>query len=141
MRSGVGGTVSEADVALRVIVADDDADIRDLVSIAVVKAGLDLIDQQHDGESAWWSIQENSPDIALLDVSMPGMTGLEVCRLVRADDRFNRMRVLLLSASVSDEARQIGIEAGANQYLIKPFSPRELAEHLCSVANGMKARL
>lgn len=133
--------MSEADAALRVIVADDDADIRDLVSIAVMKAGLDLVDQRHDGESAWQSIQEHVPDIALLDVSMPGMTGIEVCRLVRSEERFNRMRLLLLSASVTDEAREVGLQAGANQYLIKPFSPRELAEQLSGIADGMKARL
>lgn len=133
--------MSAPDAALRVIVADDDADIRDLVSIAVMKAGLDLVDQQHDGEAAWNSIQENVPDIALLDVSMPGMTGIEVCRLVRGEERFNRMRLLLLSASVTDEAREIGLQAGANEYLVKPFSPRELAEQLSSIADGMKARL
>lgn len=141
MHSAMGGPVSETDGALRVIVADDDADIRDLVSIAVMKAGLDLVEQLHDGECAWRSIQENTPDIALLDVSMPGMSGIDVCRLIRADERFDQLRVLLLSASVTEEARQVGLQAGANQYLIKPFSPRELAEQLSIVADGMKARL
>lgn len=131
----------EADAAPRVIVADDDADIRDLVSIAVRKSGLTLVDELHDGESAWRAIQEQVPDIVLLDVSMPGMTGLDVCRLVRADDRFSHIRVLLLSAAVTEEARETGLAAGAHQYLMKPFSPRELAEQLSALAESMKASL
>ncbi len=137
----MGCAVTAPDARLRVIVADDDPDIRDLVSIAVDRAGLELIDQQFDGETAWLAIQKHLPDIVLLDVSMPGMTGVDVCRLIRSDPRTSHIRALLLSASVTEEARAVGLAAGANQYLTKPFSPRELVEQLTEVAEGMKARL
>jgi two-component system response regulator MtrA len=120
--------------ASSVIVADDDADIRTLVAIAVSKAKLELIDELEDGVSAWEAIQTFVPDIVILDVSMPGMTGLEVSRLIRADPRMNDIRVILLSASAEDASRQAGLESGANEYLLKPFSPRVLAEQLVAVA-------
>ena len=113
-----------------VIVADDDADIRSLVSIAVTKAGLTLLASVSDGALAIAAIQEHHPDLAILDVSMPEMTGLEVCRAARADDTIGDLRILLLSASVDEASQSIGIEAGADYFLAKPFSPRELASWL-----------
>lgn len=117
-----------------VIVADDDADIRTLVAIAVSKAKLELIDELEDGVSAWEAIQTFVPDIVILDVAMPGLTGLEVSRLIRADPRMSGMRVILLSASAEDTSREAGLESGANEYLLKPFSPRVLAGQLAAVA-------
>jgi DNA-binding response OmpR family regulator len=122
--------------ALRVVIADDDPDIRALVTIAVERAGLDLVDSCADGPSAWEALQKHAPDVAVLDVAMPGMTGLEVCRLVRADARLIGIRILILSAAVSDTSRQAGLDAGADEYFIKPFSPRLLAERLSLLAIG-----
>lgn len=121
--------------SIRVVIADDDADIRALVAIAVRKAGLELVDTSFDGDSAWRSILTFAPDLAVLDVSMPGMTGLEVCRLVRANDALRGIRIVLLSAAVDDASRQAGLDAGATEYLIKPFSPRELADRLSNLVN------
>lgn len=113
-----------------VIVADDDQDIRSLVSIAVAKAGLELLESVSDGALALAAIQKHQPDLAILDVSMPEMTGLEVCRAVRSDKSIGDVRILLLSASVDEQSQSIGIEAGADYFLAKPFSPRELASWL-----------
>lgn len=113
-----------------VIVADDDQDIRSLVSIAVSKAGLELLESVSDGAQALAAIQKHKPDLAILDVSMPEMTGLEVCRAVRSDASIGDVRILLLSASVDEQSQSIGIEAGADYFLAKPFSPRELASWL-----------
>lgn len=113
-----------------VIVADDDQDIRSLVSIAVGKAGLDLLASVGDGAQALAAIQKYQPDLAILDVSMPEMTGLEVCRAVRGDASIGDVRILLLSASVDEQSQSVGIEAGADYFLAKPFSPRELAAWL-----------
>jgi DNA-binding response OmpR family regulator len=121
---------------LRVVIADDDPDIRALVTIAVKRAGLDLVDSCSDGTAAWESLQAHAPDVAILDVAMPGMTGLEVCRLVRADARLSGIRILMLSAAVADRSRQAGLVAGADEYFIKPFSPRLLAERLSLLAAG-----
>lgn len=132
MNSGIG--------ALRVIVADDDPDIRALVAIAVRKSGLNLVDSLEDGEAAWHSIRLHRPDVVLLDVSMPGMTGIDVCRLVRADDAAHDMRIFLISAAVDDASQAAGLEAGADEYLVKPFSPRELIGRLSQLTTRAGAR-
>jgi DNA-binding response OmpR family regulator len=116
----------------RVIVADDDADIRALVAISVRKAGMEVVASVEDGTSAWAAIGELVPDLVILDVAMPGLTGIEVCRLVRADARFDSVPILLLSAAVDEASRAAGTEAGAQNYLAKPFSPRALVAWLGS---------
>ena len=118
----------------RVIVADDDIDIGALVAIAVRKSGLTLVGQAADGTAAWDLIQKFRPDMVILDVAMPGLTGPEVCQLIRADASLSSMLILLLSAAVDDASQRAGIEAGADHYLIKPFSPRELVERLGSLS-------
>jgi len=118
---------------LRVIVADDDADIRTLVSIAVRRAGLDLIAEVGRGDTALEQLRELRPDIAILDVSMPGLTGIEVIAELSVDEQLRGIRVFLLSAAVTEAARQAGIDAGAEDYFFKPFSPRELALRLTAL--------
>jgi DNA-binding response OmpR family regulator len=125
--------------AARVIVADDDADIRALVAISVSKAGLDLVGTFPDGSSAWEGVQAFVPDLAVLDVSMPGLTGLQICRLIRADARLDGTRIILLSAAVNDASRQAGFDAGADEYLLKPFSPRLLIERLSILSDRIRA--
>jgi len=119
--------------ALRVVVADDDPDIRTLVSIAVRRAGLDLVADVGTGDAALDALREHKPNIAILDVSMPGLTGLEVTAALRSDPGLSDIRVFLLSAGVTDAARQAGIDAGAEDYFFKPFSPRELAAKLTDI--------
>jgi DNA-binding response OmpR family regulator len=114
----------------RVVVADDDADIRALVAIAVRRAGIKLVADVATGDAAIAAIREHQPDMVILDVSMPGMTGLEVTREIRADSTLSGIRVFLLSAGVTEAAMQAGMDAGADEYLIKPFSPRELATRI-----------
>ena len=121
-----------------VIVADDDADIRTLVAMAVTRAGLDLIDELPDGDSAWEAIQSFQPTLVVLDVSMPGKTGIDIARLIRSEPALDGTLIVLLSAGASDEARQAGLDAGADYYLTKPFSPKELAAKLSEVAFAMR---
>lgn len=120
-----------------VVVADDDPDIRALVAIAVRRAGLDLAASVGDGALALAAIREHRPDLAILDVAMPELSGLDVCREVRRNEATAGIRVLLLSASVDEASRSIGIDAGADYFLAKPFSPRELTAWL---AVGKEAR-
>ena len=117
----------------RVVIADDDADIRALVSIAVRRAGLEVVAQESDGVAALDSVRRLQPDLAILDVSMPAMSGLEVCRSVRAESSLDGVRLMLLSAGAEDRARSIGLAAGADDYLIKPFSPKMLATALAEM--------
>jgi len=121
------------DAPLRVVIADDDPDIRTLVSIAVRRAGLNLVADVGAGDTALVALREHKPDIAILDVSMPGMTGIEVTRALQDDAELSSIRVFLLSAGVTDVARQAGIDAGAEDYFFKPFSPRELAARLVEI--------
>ena len=119
----------------RVVTADDDADIRGLVEIAVTKAGLELVSIADDGPSALKAIRETRPDLVVLDVSMPGMSGLEVCRAVRADPELTGTAIVLLSAAVDDQSRVAGIQAGAIEFLSKPFSPNELSKRLAFIVD------
>lgn len=120
-----------------VVVADDDPDIRALVRISVMRAGLDVVADVEDGAAALTAIRQYNPDLAILDVSMPELTGIEVCRAVRADAAIGDVRILLLSASVDEAAQKEGLDAGADYYLAKPFSPRDLVAWL---AVGKEAR-
>jgi|SRR5690349_1186368 len=106
---------------VRVLVADDEDDIRALVALAVGKAGCTVVASVADGSAALDAAAAELPELAVLDVSMPGATGLEVCAQLRADPRTAGIRILLLSAGASLEDVAAGLAAGADAYLAKPF--------------------
>lgn len=108
-------------LGVRVLVADDEDDIRALVGLAVRKAGCAVVGSVADGAAALDLARAELPDLAVLDVSMPGATGLEVCAALRADPATARIRILLLSAGASLEDVAAGLAAGADAYLAKPF--------------------
>ena len=113
-----------------VVIADDDGDLRELITIAVQRSGLTLMASVGDGAAALSAIREHRPDLAILDIAMPELSGIDVCRAVRADPESGDVRILLLSASVDETAQSVGREAGADHFMAKPFSPRALAEWL-----------
>jgi DNA-binding response OmpR family regulator len=121
-----------------VVIADDDGDIRALVKISAARAGLDVVGEAADGDEAWAAIQREVPDLAILDVAMPGYNGLEICRMVRAEPALDQVQVLLLSAAADDASIAAGMRAGAADYLSKPFSPRELASRLAAHMGGTR---
>ena len=129
----MGGTMSST-----VVIADDDADIRALVRISAVRAGLDVVAEAGDGDEALAAIRRLVPELAILDVTMPGLTGLEICRLVRADSALDGVQVLLVSAAADETSIAAGMRAGAADYLSKPFSPRELASRLSAHVGGTR---
>lgn len=112
------------------VCADDDPDILGLVTLSVERAGLQLVAAVSNGAAALAAIREHVPDLGILDISMPELTGLEVCRAVREDPRLADVRIVVLSASVDDTARQVAMDAGADHFLAKPFSPRQLTSWL-----------
>lgn len=118
-----------------VIVADDEEDIRVLVSFRLDRDGWDVVTAA-DGREALDLILERRPDIAVLDVRMPKLTGIEVLEQVRADDTVGDTPVILLSAGVQEDSIARGLEAGANEYMKKPFSPDELAARVEAIARG-----
>lgn len=113
-----------------VVIADDDADIRALIALSVSKAGAVLVAELASGGAALQAIRQHSPDLAILDISMPEMTGLEVCRAVRADPATRDLRIMMLSAAVQPAAVAEGLAAGADAYETKPFSPKRLSARI-----------
>ena len=124
-------TVRESDRPL-VLVADDDEDIRALVSFRLERAGYEVVEAR-DGEEALRLAREQTPDLAVLDVMMPKLTGDEVTRRIRGDEATRRMPVILLTARVQEDDVTRGFEAGADDYIKKPFSPQELRARVQAV--------
>jgi DNA-binding response OmpR family regulator len=108
-----------------VLVADDDEDILELVSFRLERAGYEVVTAR-DGAAALAAAQEHLPDLAVLDVMMPGLNGYEVTQRLRADGATRDIPVILLTARVQEADVNRGFEAGADDYLRKPFSPQEL---------------
>ena len=115
---------------VRVLVADDEDDIRALVCLAVRKAGCTVTHSLADGSAALATARAELPDLAVLDVSMPGKTGLEVCAALRADPATAGTRILLLSAGASPDDVGRGLAAGADAYLAKPFGVAALVQQV-----------
>ena len=124
---------------VRVLVADDEDDIRDLVCLAVRKAGAADITAVADGTAALAAARLHLPDLAVLDVSMPGATGLEVCAALRADPATAGIRILLLSAGASLDDVARGLSAGADAYLAKPFSVAGLVHQIRTLTERQPA--
>jgi DNA-binding response OmpR family regulator len=108
-----------------VLIADDDVDVLELVAFRLERAGYGVI-QARDGEEALNAAVEHRPALAVLDVMMPKMTGYEVVRALREREETRRMPVILLTARVQEADVSRGFEAGADDYIKKPFSPQEL---------------
>jgi DNA-binding response OmpR family regulator len=123
----------------RVLVADDEDDIRALVCLAVGRAGGAVVRAVADGTAALAAARAELPDLAVLDVSMPGATGLEVCTALRAEPSTAGIRVLLLSAGASRDDVARGLAAGADAYLAKPFQVSGLVERVRSLTDGQPA--
>jgi len=127
------------DAPLRVLVADDEEDIRLLVCVAVRKAGGTVVAGVADGAAALRCARAELPDLVVLDVSMPGATGLEVCETLRAEPATAGCRVLLLSAGASPDDIARGLAAGADAYLPKPFTVAGLVTQMRALTAGTPA--
>jgi DNA-binding response OmpR family regulator len=112
-----------------VLVADDDHDILMLVTFRLERAGYEVI-QAHDGEEAVRLAFERGPDLAVLDAMMPKLDGYAVTRQLRGHEATSRLPVILLTARVQEADVARGFEAGADDYVKKPFSPQELEERV-----------
>ena len=118
---------------LRVVVADDDRDIRELVAVKLRQAGYDVV-AVSDGVEALAAVREHRPALAVLDVMMPGMSGLDVMRHLREVDTGNsKVAIVLLTAKSKQFDRDVGFALGADDYIVKPFSPREFLHRVNAV--------
>jgi two-component system, OmpR family, phosphate regulon response regulator PhoB len=112
-------------VKKRILVADDEADVLTLLDTRLTASGYEVL-RASDGIAALGRARNEDPVLAVLDVMMPGMSGLEVCRALKADPKTSRMPIILLTARNEEVDRVLGFEFGADDYVLKPFSPREL---------------
>lgn len=114
---------------MTVVLAEDDVDIRDLVQIVLEQLDLE-VKAVGTGAEALEVGQREVPRLFLLDITMPGMNGLDVCRAIRADEKLQDVPVIFMTARAQASDVAAGIEAGADTYIIKPFGPIELREHV-----------
>jgi CheY-like chemotaxis protein len=116
-----------------VVIADDDLDLRQLVELAARRAGFTVVASVGDGEAALHAIRQRQPDVVILDVSMPKMTGLEVCRSTRQNADTANIPVMIVSAAVHPAALQEAYAAGATLHVQKPFGVKDLTEQIRSL--------
>ena len=110
----------------RILIIEDDRDIIELVRYNLVNEGFQ-VSAASDGTSGLASLKKSPPDILLLDLMLPRLSGLEICKEIRRDSALNRLPILMLTARGEEADRVVGLEMGADDYVTKPFSPRELA--------------
>jgi len=118
--------------APHVLLAEDDADIRALIVLKLDGIGLS-VQAVADGPAALSAVAAREPDLVLLDVRMPGMDGFEVCRRMRAMPGLAETPIVMITGLASDHHAAMGLRAGATDYLVKPFSPREMMQHVVEV--------
>jgi len=112
-------------MATRILVVDDEPDLLELVRISLSQAGFE-VDTAETGEEGLSRARRNRPDLVVLDVMLPDLPGTEVCRRMRADPELAGLPILMLTAKSEEVDRIVGFELGVDDYVTKPFSPREL---------------
>ena len=121
----------------KVLLVDDDPHIREVLSFAFDKAGMTTV-QAEDGEEALTKVAEAVPDLVVLDINMPRMNGLDVCRQLRQG---NEVPILFLSSRDEEIDRVLGIEMGGDDYVTKPFSPREVVARAAAILRRSSKRM
>jgi phosphate regulon transcriptional regulator PhoB len=116
----------------KVLVVDDEPDIVELVSYNLRKEGF-IVSSASDGEEALAKIGKESFDFVILDLMLPRMPGMEICRVLRNDPKTKNLPIIMLTAKGEEVDRVLGLEIGADDYLTKPFSPRELLARIRAV--------
>ena len=119
-----------------ILIVDDDPHIRQLLAFAFAKAGMTTIEVP-DGEAAMTQVEQHAPDLVILDINMPRMDGLEVCRRLRAS---SDVPIFFLSSRDDEIDRVLGIELGGDDYVVKPFSPREVVARATAILRRTTAR-
>lgn len=128
MSEAAGGR--EAGDRKRVVIADDDADIRGLMAIAASRAGVDIVAAVDNGRDALDAVRSGGVDLAVLDISMPGLNGVEVAEAIRSDALTKNTLILMVSASVQLLTDHGVVADRSDSFIVKPFSPRLLSTRI-----------
>ncbi len=119
-------------VRQRIVIIEDEKDILDLVRYNFRKEGFEVETFTH-GRNGLDYVRQNSADLLLLDIMLPDLDGMEICKRLRADDRLKTIPIIFLTAKGEEVDRVVGLEIGADDYVVKPFSPRELVARVKAV--------
>jgi DNA-binding response OmpR family regulator len=109
----------------KILIVEDDPDISELIRFNIGKVGYQTV-QAEDGEQALLMAQKHLPDLTLLDLLLPGVNGLEVCRQMKRDPALQHIPIIIVTAKAEEMDRVVGLELGADDYVVKPFSIREI---------------
>jgi DNA-binding response OmpR family regulator len=123
----------------KILIAEDERDIRELVSFSLQFGGFSVV-QATNGAEAVEQAQKELPDLILMDVRMPKMTGYEACRQMKTIDAIREIPVVFLSAKGQESEIQTGLEVGAEEYILKPFAPDELVKQVQAVLDRVAKR-
>ncbi len=123
----------------KILIIEDETDVTDLLSLNLRKAGF-RISTAADGASGLQKARDDRPDFIVLDLMLPKMSGLEVCRILKSDTATSHTPILMLTARAEEIDRIVGLEFGADDYVTKPFSPREVVLRIRAIfRRGEKA--
>ena len=117
----------------RILVVEDEKDVREMIRLNLKAAGFDVV-EAGNGAEALALAKNDPPKVIILDLMMPEMSGIEVCRALRRNPSTSRIPILMLTAKSTEEDKVVGFEVGADDYVTKPFSPRELVLRVRAVA-------
>jgi DNA-binding response OmpR family regulator len=123
----------------KILIAEDERDIRELVSFSLQFGGFTVVQAANGAEAVEYA-QKEMPDLILMDVRMPKMTGYEACRLMKTMESVRDIPVVFLSAKGQESEIQTGMEVGAEEYILKPFAPDELVKQVQAVIDRVMKR-
>jgi len=121
----------------KILIAEDERDIRELITFTLKFAGHEVIPTA-DGQEALEQALETNPDLIILDVRMPRLTGYQACELIKKEESIRHIPVVFLSAKGQESEVQTGMEAGATEYILKPFSPDAFTKKVASLLEQHK---
>ncbi len=121
----------------KILIAEDEPDIRDLVAFTLRFAGYEVV-AANNGEEAVQMASREFPILILLDVRMPRMTGYDACRAMKANPELKDIPVVFLSAKGQESEIQTGLDAGAEEYLLKPFAPDQLTDRVRAIFRSLE---